>query len=266
METNDNNYYRMPFIMGPQWIGKTPKFKYPKTEIVALQYLSDPNAIKALLPRNYKIGKEPLVTVTFAYNNELDFMAGGEYRFAAIQVSARFDGNQDHLEGDYFLAMFENQTWPIICGREDLGVPKIYADISPIKIFEKGLIRCDASYLGHHLFSLELSAQKKQNKIVAIAATKIINSRPWLGYKYIPSLDGPPDADYPTITINDTKINHLWFSKTGALYIGKADIKDIGQVKILLDALKTLRVLEIKKALHFQGSAVLRYDLSRKLL
>jgi hypothetical protein len=120
--------------------------------------------------------------------------------------------------------------------------------------------------LGHHLFSLELSAQKKQNKIVTMAANKIINSRPWLAYKYIPSLEGPPDADYPTITINDTKINNLWFSKTGAFHIGEADTKDIGQVKILLDALKTLPVLEIEKALHFQGSAVLRYDLSRKLI
>ena len=265
MELNPNNHYRMPLIMGPMWEGETPNFKYRKTEIVALQYLTHPEAIAALLPSCYTVGKEPLVTVVFGYNSGLDFMAGGGYSLAAVQVSARFDGEKDHLEGDYNLVMFEDQTWPIIGGREDLGVPKLYAGISPIKIFPDGSLCCQASYFGHLLFSLTLSPEKKQNAIVKLAANKMINSRPWLGYKYIPSLDGPPDADYPTTTYNDTKIKNLWFAKTGEIKFGDANTADIGYYQALIDALKTLSILEIKQALHFQGSAVLRYDLSRRL-
>jgi len=265
MEINPNNYYRMPLIMGPQWEGKPPGFLYSQTEIVALQYLTDSDAISAMLPNCYKLGKEPQVTVLFGYNNGLDFMAGGGYILAAIQVSARFDGDKDHVEGDYILVMFENQAWPMICGREDLGIPKLYADISPIKVYPDGRLRCEASYWGHLLFSLELSPPRKQNRIVKLAANKIINSRPWLGYKYIPSLDGPPDAEYPTISYNDTDINELWFAKTGIVQFGNATSNEIGQVKILMDALKTLPVKQVKQALHFQGSAVLRYDLSRRL-
>jgi hypothetical protein len=161
--------------------------------------------------------------------------------------------------------MFENETWPIIGGREDLGVPKLYADISPCKILTNGSLRCEASLWGHLLFGLELSSPKEQNGIVRLAANKIINSRFWLGYKYIPSLDGPPDADYPTLTKNDTKIKELWFAKSGELFFGNAEINDIGQFKYLIDALKTLKVKEVKRALHFRGSAILRYDLSRRL-
>ncbi|HKJ26023.1 MAG TPA: acetoacetate decarboxylase family protein [Anaerolineales bacterium] len=265
MDMNPNNYYKMPLIMGPMWEGAPPNFKYEETEIVALQYLTDSEAISALLPDCYSVGKEPQVTVVFGYNNGLDFMAGGGYNLAAVQVSARFDGEKDHIEGDFNLVMFEDKTWPIIGGREDLGVPKLFANISPIKIYPNGRLRCEASYFGHLLYSLELSPPKKQNAIVRLAANKIINSRPWLAYKYIPSLDGPPDADYPTITYNDTKINTLWTAKSGQLKFGNAEREDISYYKPLVDALKTLEIMEIKQALHFQGSAVLRYDRSRRL-
>lgn len=185
---------------------------------------------------------------------------------ATIQVSARFDGERDHVEGDYILVMFENQTWPILGGREDLGVPKLYADLSPIKIYPDGSLCCEASLWGHLLYRLEISPPKKQNRIVRIAANKMINARPWLAYKYIPSLDGPPDADYPTITQNDNHLDELWFSKSGVVTFGNAGAGDIGPVNNLMDAIKTLNILKIKQVLRLRGSAFLRYDLSRRLL
>ena len=50
MDIDPKNYYRMPLIMGPLWVGETPFFNYPQTEIVAMQYLTNPDAILALLP------------------------------------------------------------------------------------------------------------------------------------------------------------------------------------------------------------------------
>jgi acetoacetate decarboxylase len=265
IDMNPNNYYKMPLIMGPMWEGAPPNFKYRETEIVALQYLTDPEAISTLLPDCYSVGKEPQVTVVFGYNNGLDFMAGGGYNLAAVQVSAKFDGEKDQVEGDYNLIMFEDKTWPIIGGREDLGVPKLYADISPIKILPDDSLRCEVSYFGHLLYRLELSRPKKQNAIVRLAANKMINARPWLGYKYIPSLDGPPDADYPTITWNETKIKSLQFARTGKCSFGNADQSEIGYYWKIVEALSTLEIIEVKQALRFQGSAVLRYDRSRRL-
>jgi hypothetical protein len=234
-------------------------------EVLAIQYLTKPEALAALLPKWYQPGKEPLVTVVLAHNNGLDFMAGGGYRLAAFQVAARFDGEQDHVEGDYILVMFENQTWPILGGREDLGVPKLYADISPMKQYADGRTRCEASLWGHRLFSLELPKMRAQPWIVWAMATRRINGRPWLGHKYIPSLDGPPDADYPTITWNDNKVDRLWLGKAGELGFGTAGVEDIGPVRTLLDALATLTIEEPVQALHFRGSSVLRYDRSRRL-
>ncbi len=265
MKLDPSKYYRMPLAMGPIFDRKALKLAYPQMEVLAFQYLTEPEALAALLPNCYHPGKEPLVTIIFSQNNGLWFMSGGGYRLAAIQVSARFDGKQDHIEGDYIIVMFENDTWPIIGGREDLGVPKIYADISNLKIMPDNHLRWEASLAGHLLFGLDAPPMKGQLGVVRTIASRQVNARPWLGYKYIPSLDGPPDADYPTVIHNDTKLEKLWMGKKASLRFGMARFEDIGVVKNLLDTLATLTIIRPVQALHFTGSAVLRYDLARRL-
>jgi acetoacetate decarboxylase len=266
MKIDDSKYYRMPLIMGPFFErAKPPRLDYPQIESVGMQYNTNFDAIKALLPECYQPAKEPIVTVMFSYNDGLEFMAGGGYRIATVQVAARFDSEQAHVEGDYILVMFEDKTTPIIGGREDLGVPKLYADISPIKRFTNNHLRCEASLWGHMLFGIDLEPLKKQNAIVRLAASKKINKRPWLAYKYIPSLDGPPDADYPTVTKNDVEIEQLWLSKSGNVYFGDSGAEDIASIKNIIDALKTLQINQVIQTFHLRGSAVLRYDLSHRL-
>ena len=265
MKLDPSKYYRMPLAMGPVLDRKALKLVYPQVEVLAFQYLTDPDALANLLPDCYRPGKEPLVTVLFSENNGLSFMAGGGYRMAAVFVAAQFDGEQDHIEGDYIVVMFENNTWPIIGGREDLGVPKIYADISNIKIMPDGHLRCEASQAGHMLFGLDVPPLKSQFGVVRAVAARQLNARGWLGYKYIPSLDGPPDAAYPTITFNHVRIEKLWMGKKAGFRFGFARYEDIGVVKQLLDALATLTIIRPVQVAHFTGSAILRYDLSRRL-
>jgi acetoacetate decarboxylase len=266
MKLDPSKHYRMPLLLGPVFdYGKVPRWSYPEIDIVAYQYMTQTEALQRLLPECYQPDEQPMVTIFFSQYNGLEFMAGGGYRTATFQVAVRFDGEKDHVEGDFVLVMFEDKTWPILGGREDLGVPKLFADISPMKKLPDGRIRVDASMWGHLLFGLDVARLRSQTGVVRALATRRINARPWLGYKYIPSLEGPPDADYPTITKNDTKIDKLWLGKTGSLRFGNAETEDIGNVKTLLDSLATLVVVKPIQALRFRGSAELRYDLSRRL-
>lgn len=256
----------MPLIMGPMFdLQAKPQWAYPEVEALAFQYLTDHAAIEALIPECFKPAKEPLVTVLFSQNNGLEFMAGGGYRLATFQVAVTFDGEEDHIKGDLILVMLENQTWPILGGREDLGVPKLFADIPAIRKMHDGTLKCQASLWGHLLFSLEVPLMKAQLAPVRVVAQRRINSRPWLGYKYIPSLDGPPDADYPTISNNDTSIEKLWLGKNAELEFGTAGVEEIAHARNLLDALVTLTVSKPVQSLYFKGSSVLRYDQSRRL-
>ena len=125
MKLDDNKYYRMPFIMGPAFDrNNIPQILYPKIETLVLQYKSDSEAIASLLPECYQPTKEPVVTVIFGYYDGLEFMGGGEYRIATVQVSALFRGEKDNVEGDYILVMFENETALSLVAGKTLVFPK----------------------------------------------------------------------------------------------------------------------------------------------
>jgi len=266
MKIDSTQHYNMPILLGPLYNrAAAPRLRYPRVEILAYQYMTDPNALEALLPVWYHLGKEPLVTVTFAEVNDISFMAGGGFRTASIQVEARFDGKQDHVTGDYFLVRFVNQTWPIITGREDAGISQLYADISGIKLMPDSHLRCEASYWGHMLFGLDVPPINKQIGVVRAVISRQTNSRMWLAHKYIPSLEGPADADYATMIKLDTSIKQLWMGKRANLRFGTARMEDISMVKKLIDALATLTILRPVQVLHYHGSAVERYDLLRRL-
>lgn len=261
-----DKFYVTPFLMGslPENISKL-HLEYPKVAYYVLQYYTEPAAIAALLPECYLPSKEPEVTIAFGYCEELDFVPGGAYALASVMVSARFDGARDHVDGNYILVMFENQTWAIVTGREMLGVPKIYADIPQVAVLPDDQVRCEASINGHLLLGIDLASVKKQNAIVRVAASRMINHSPWLAYKYIPSLDGPPDADYPTTCKSDFKVEELWLGKSGAIQFGSAGESEISCYSNLLTALKTLPICQFKQAIHYKGSSELRYDLYRRL-
>jgi len=183
MEIDPTKLYMMPLIMGAQYNkDPLPRISYPQSENVVVQYKTAYEAARELVPDCYFVDEDPTVTVVFGYHSGLEFLAGNGYALAAFQISARFNGEANQIEGDY-----------------------------------------------------------------------------------IPALDGPPDADYPTVTRDDVKINNLWMGKEGRIYFGSPTESDIGLVMNVIEALKALEVVKIERALHFKGSAVLRFDQSHRL-
>jgi acetoacetate decarboxylase len=264
---DSNKIYFMPLIIGPVFEhGKVPSLVYEEVKVIAIQYETDFAAVSALLPECYKAVEKPIVTAMFGYYNGVDFLAGGGYNIAAVSVDARFDGEKDHVKGGYILVIFENDTIPITGGREHLGAPKVYADISPHRTLPDGTLRCETSRRGHQLFGINVGTLKKQNVLVRSAAAKRLSDQPNLGYKYIPSLDSQPDASYPTLFLNDYRIDELWLGKTGNIFFGNAPKEDIGWYKQVIDALKTLPIRQVTQTVMFSGSQSLRYDLYRRLL
>ena len=267
MKIDSEKIWMMPLILGPVAPEREKRVGsvYGEVEWIGLQYRTDSDAIRAVLPECYRPAEKPMVAVVFCYNDGVDFLAGRGYRIAQVSVGARFDGEQDHVEGDYALVMYEDEGIAIITGREWHGVHKAFADISPIKTLRSGHLRCEASLWGHRLFGIDLAPLKEQNLIVRSVAAKEFNKRPMLGYKYIPCMDGPPDAAYPNMMPNEVKVKQFWLGKSGEVFYGDPKEEDIGFTVRVLDALKTLPVREVTQAFRLCGSAFLRSDLSRRL-
>jgi hypothetical protein len=165
--------------------------------------------------------------------------------------------------------LFENAAIPIVLGRERLGLPKIYADITPLRIMEDGHLRCETSLWGHPLMGIDLAPLfKKQNLLIRKAAGEMMSKRPGLGYKHIPAItmDDPPDADYPTAIYSDYVFDQLWLGKTGSLFVGDPTVMDIGYFKPIIDAIRTIPVREVIMVSRSRGSMVIRNDKCHRLL
>ncbi|MGB5566243.1 MAG: acetoacetate decarboxylase family protein [Acidimicrobiia bacterium] len=265
MQLDPAKVYSMPLIMGPVFDRESlPGRIYGETESLAVTFRTDAGAARALVPDCFSVPDDVTASAVFGDFDHVDFMAGGGYRVAYVGVSARYEG-EEIIDGLCILVMWENETLPIVSGRELIGIPKGHADISSIRETENGGLRATASEWGHEVMRLSIPTFKEQNFVVRRAAQKRINAQPWLGYKHIAAIDGPPDASYPMVVWNEVEIDRLWLGDGGALEFGSADEDDLGQQAVVIRALRTLPIGEIVFAAHVRGSAVLRLDRSRRL-
>jgi acetoacetate decarboxylase len=160
--------------------------------------------------------------------------------------------------------MWENDTFPIVGGREMIGIPKLHADISPIRQVGNGL-RASASVWGHEVMRLEVTALKEQNMLVRRTAQKRFNAIPWLGYKHIPAIDGPDDASYPMVVWNDIELDTIRFGETATPQLQTVDHADLDRLAVITETLARIPFGELETAGHAKGSAVLRLDRSHRL-
>jgi acetoacetate decarboxylase len=253
----------MPVVGGPPFQiedGAT----FLDQQSIALQYETDYRQAANILPACFKPTPSPLVTVTFAYNAGVEGIARRGYNYVAVSVSAAFDGDEEHIQGNYAVVVYENDTYAIIYGRELMGIPKLYADISTPKHQPDGRIRCEASLWGHMLFGIDVKADTNQ----PAEAIKELNANArgfLLGYKYVHRVDGPPDADYPLVTPSDAVYRQRWLGAEGTLFFGDPSTEDVGFNKDILDIVRSLtikRILTVSRTLY---SSTLRIDLTRKL-
>jgi acetoacetate decarboxylase len=265
MKLDPSKIYAMPLIMGAiHDRDARPGRVYGEVESLSLTFRTDAGAARALVPECFSIPDDPTMTVAFGDYNRVDFMAGDGYRVAYVGVSARFAG-QETVDGLCILVMWENRTLPIVMGREMIGIPKIYGDITSIRTVGKDRLRATASTWGHEVARLEMVGAKEQNALVRNTAQKRVNASPWLGYKYIPAFDGPPDASYPMVVWNEVKIDHLWLGKGGSVEFGTAGEDDLDVPAAVTRALRSLPVGDLVVAAYSRGSVVLRLDKSRRL-
>ena len=265
MKLDSTKAYAMPLIMGPAFDREArPARVYGRTESLSFTFRTDREAAQALVPDCFLVPEVATATVAFGDYDDVDFMAGDGYRVAYVGVSARYEG-EETIDGLCVLVMWENQTFPIVSGRELIGIPKVYGDITSIRDVKNGRLRATASTWGHEVLRLEVVGCKEQNLMVRRTARQRINSTPWLGYKYIESFEEQPDASYPMVVWNEIEIDQLWLGSGASVEFGSPGEEDLDILAGINRALRTLPIGEVVFAAHVRGSGVLRLDRSRRL-
>jgi hypothetical protein len=181
--------YMMPAHFGPRPLSPRASGWYRDVTAMVVSYLTDRERLARHLPEPFEVGEEALVSVFYARNRRVDWLAGHGYNMIAVNASALFDGENDKLAGHYTLVMWENLTDPILTGRELQGIPKIYADIPDHSVIA-GEWRSSASHFGHKIVDMAIGNLRAPTEEELEAGRRAQADSTPMAWRYLPGVGG----------------------------------------------------------------------------
>ena len=260
-----NTAYFMPTNFGPPstW-GVAQVAHYSDVTQLTLLYLTDKDALAALLPEPFQPADEPLVTVYCQEFKRVDFMAGRGYNVVGVNLAAVFNGKRDHFVGNYAAVLWESDTFPIICGRELLGAPKLYADI-PDPQREGNSWRFHCSEYGTRLIEGEIKNASPLDDKVRQQIEQMARDSLWMGWKYIPKADMTgAELSFPTAIPSRPVITQAWLGE-GSHRFYETTWESTPVSDQVMKGLRTLVLKEYRAAVITKGSADLLVAESRMM-
>ncbi len=246
--------YVMPGHFGAAthgWDGKVAH--YEDNTAITIMYVTERDAVAALLPPGFVPADPALISVTFAMCRGVDYMAGGGYNLVAINAAARFEGRRDKAEGNFNLVLWENEFLPIVLGREVLGAPKLYAEI-PDAWMRDGKKGFTVSEHGTLLLEGEVWDLRKPTDEELKAMAERSKGKVTMGWKYIPSCD-LSGADVSTATALPAKsdIKEILVGQ-GKIVFHETEWEKAPLSSRVVNTLKKLPVLQYQGAIVTRGS------------
>lgn len=274
-----NVRYRMPVVFGPapgprQKPDGTPwtveESGTANVQWATIAYRTHRAKLERLMPPGFRVGAEPLVHVTLGFFRNLYWLAGRGYGIVNVEVPVVYSGKSETIEGGFCLALWEGRPDAIITGREELGFPKLFADIPDVRLEPgSGRIAGHASWLDFRFFELEMHGFEEVEP-----AQRVLPGAPGapIFYKYMPRT-GPfgsggcdvayattsaplPGADGGATTIQfaDAKYRK-WKAAGGAVRWHRATFDELPTTCHVVNGIADLDMLEVVNAEMVEFSA-----------
>lgn len=140
--------------------------------------------------------------------DRLGWLGGGGYNFFGLWIHGveylRKDGGST-VGGSFLPVLFEDLADPIVTGREELGMPKVFCDIDVTKSGGSTSINC--SWRGTQFVSMVLEGLTEDDGGSGEKLGKVPGPQEdgLLTYRYMPTVGhrGVADAEYPVFIGND---------------------------------------------------------------
>jgi len=180
--------YMMPAHFGGDTFDPSHKARQ-KATMLAVSFETERAELERYIPEELEL-LAPEVQVTLNQLTEINWLAGGHYNLVSVSAPVRFTGKKDHIDAAYSLVIWENRTTPILTGREQTGVPKIFADIEDMHIFRPHYAT-SVSFEGNTFLSMNFEAGSPLtgNDLKQVKAQ--FKSLESIGWRYIPKVGGP---------------------------------------------------------------------------
>ncbi|KAK8191518.1 uncharacterized protein BKA78DRAFT_282581 [Phyllosticta capitalensis] len=138
---NPNLYWRMPIAFGPMpgprqdHYGNPRKATHSTATTAAIKFKTSRTVLQNLFPTTQFRFRSPGTVAYCSFSqttlDKMDWLGGGGYRHFGLYVHGvqYFKKDGSVIDGTYMPLLFESLTDPIVSGREELGMPKLYCAI-----------------------------------------------------------------------------------------------------------------------------------------
>lgn len=168
-----------------------------RTTVISLQADVPASDLQRLLPSGARPAENARLNVSFTQLRDIGWLAGRGYNVLMLRVPAVIPF--EPYKADFCPVLWENRADPIITGREELGMPKIYAELpEPVRTSDGW--RLQASWDGFVFFEAEVSGLEPDP-----ASVGDFRRPATFTHKYIPKTGAWGDADVDYLT---------WFPET----------------------------------------------------
>ncbi len=259
--------YMMPAHFGPRPMSPKSSGWYRDVTLMVVPFLTEPEALAAYLPEPFEVADAAVVTVTYARNREVDWLAGHGYNLIGVNAAAVYRGEKETMAGQYALVMWENLADPILTGRELQGIPKIYADIPDHRV-DDGEWLASASHFGHGILDMSVSGLREPtaSEIEDYSKAREGKDNP-MALRYFPGISGfGHSVIEPTTFPSETTLSEAWVGE-GRINWHRLNWEQNPTQFHIVNALAELPVLEYLPALVAKGSTnlILPDNLPRSL-
>jgi len=256
----DDKCYRMP--------GHFSGYPYQPAELcyrdvvnIVFTYKTDGSRLSEYVPEGFEMLR-PEISINFAQCREIDWMAGGGYNLIDVTVPVRFNGRRDKIEGNFSLVVWENKTSPILGGREETGVPKVYADIEDLRVFYDKRFTV-ASFEGNTFLQLEMTVEAPLDDTTMSKIRKVQGNG--LHWRYIPKVGGPgAELIQPILYPQRFEAEQGW-TGNGTVQWTMLRYEQHPSQAYIIKSLAELPILEMAKVTMTKGKIFLMPSMARVL-
>jgi acetoacetate decarboxylase len=238
IELQPNCRYEMPAAFGPSSYPDVSD--YDAVRFLSIPFVTEREAVAALVPRFFEVPADPVVTVSSLNLKGVDWMAGRGYNIVNVTVGVAHAGAGDAVRGQYTIAVWETDANAIVAGREFLGIPKLFGAIPDLRDADGA-----CSFTCHEYDGLLVTGRARDLRPVEgerltrlrSAMSTSIN----FGWKYVPCLNGPADADYAVQHIQVNELVRGW-SGRGEIAWGMPSRQESPISARIVEALRALPI------------------------
>lgn len=154
--------YRMPTAFGnmpgPRSDLKGQRFDWAaaRRTVLRWQWAVDEVKLVSLLGPRCELLGAPRIQFEFQQLENLPWLAGRGYTLFSIKAPVTFRGRASDRKASLLFIMWENLAEPIISGREELGYPKLFADLEWARD-DQAITGATAAWGGFQFFEAQVS-------------------------------------------------------------------------------------------------------------